>query len=197
METGLIILAAGASTRLGRAKQQLVYKGQNLLQRAVQEGYASACTPVVVVLGARAAQLELDLPAAPVLHTTENPDWQQGMASSVKAGLQKMLAVAPAVGGIILMVCDQPFADRHILNNLINTLQSSEKKIAACAYSETLGTPVMFSKPLFQELLQLQGQEGAKKLLFKYAHDVAAVPFAKGSIDIDTAADYAALRLSE
>ena len=91
------------------------------------------------------------------------------------------------------MVCDQPFVDEQLLNNIAQTKSESGKGIVASSYKDTLGTPVLFNKTYFPELLALQGQEGAKKLIFKHKEDVAAVPFPLGYFDIDTAEDYNSL----
>lgn len=194
MSTSLIILAAGASTRLGQPKQALPYAGQNLLQRTVQVGLASACDEVIVVLGARAAQLQPALAEFESIKVVENQQWEQGMASSLKCGLQVM---AKDAAGVILMVCDQPFADAALLNALLQAQVTEGKGIAASAYGNTLGTPVLFTSKYFQALLCLQGHEGAKQLIFKHAQDVAQVAFPKGSVDIDTPEDFKALQLYE
>lgn len=89
-----------------------------------------------------------------------------------------------------MAVCDQPFVTSAVFENLISESKKTGKEIAASAYSETLGTPVLFHKKYFPELLALKGKEGAKKLIKKYAEDVVAVPFEKGNIDIDTEEDY-------
>ncbi|WP_347160059.1 nucleotidyltransferase family protein [Pontibacter chitinilyticus] len=189
--TGLILLAAGASTRLGEPKQLLMYEGESLLQRAIRTARASACQPVVVVLGANAEAL---LPDVSDLHVVQNPEWEEGMASSIRSGVAALLALSPAVSGVVLMVCDQPFADSDLLEKLVAEKNLTGKGIIASAYSNTLGTPVLFTRPYFQTLLALRGKEGAKKLILTHAHDVATVPFPQGIIDVDTSEDYELLQ---
>jgi molybdenum cofactor cytidylyltransferase len=189
---GLILLAAGASTRLGEPKQELPYQGKTLLQRAAQAALDSACTPVVVVLGADTAAGLPEIASKPLVKVY-NPEWEEGMASSIRHGLTALLSAEPVISGAILMVCDQPYVDAPLLNSLCRTEQETGKGIVACTYKYTLGTPVLFGKAYFQELLELTGQEGAKKLLYRHKEEVAAIPFPLGAVDIDTPEDYSAL----
>lgn len=185
-------MAAGASTRLGEPKQALAYQGETLLQRAMQAALTSACQPVVVVLGANSPKLLPQLEGLPV-KVALNPAWEEGMASSIRCGLSKLLELMPEASGVVFMVCDQPYVEASLLNSLIQVKQERSKKIVASAYQETVGTPALFDKTYFPELLALQGQEGAKKVLFRHKEDVASVGFPAGAVDIDTKEDYTSL----
>ena len=90
----------------------------------------------------------------------------------------------PQLKSIILMLSDQPFADVSVINQLIKA--SVQNNLVASAYNGTIGPPALFGNSHFEELLTLQGNEGAKKLLLKYADEVFKVPFPLGIIDIDT-----------
>lgn len=190
--TGLILLAAGASTRLGKPKQELLFEGQTLLQRATQAAVDSVCSPVVLVLSPNS---DISLPESEdtAVITVQNQEWEEGMASSIRCGLNKLLAVEPDITSCIFMVCDQPYANQALLNKLVQVKNESGKSIVACGYKDTLGTPVLFDKTFFPELLALKGQEGAKKVIFKQNDAVASVTFSLGAIDIDTAEDYTKL----
>jgi molybdenum cofactor cytidylyltransferase len=185
--TGIIILAAGASGRLGKPKQNLIYKGKTLLQSAVNIANDSKCIPVLVVLGANADEIQPTIEKLPVtiLH---NKIWQEGIASSIRLGIAELEKIEPKVDSAILMLCDQPFVDAELINKLIQS--KSEKGIVASAYNDTIGVPVLFDACYFEELLQLKGDEGAKKLLLKHPDDVVMIPFPLGSVDIDTIEDY-------
>ena len=187
--TGLIILAAGSSSRLGQPKQKLIYKGRSLLQHAVEEGLNSKCTPVLVVLGANEENVAAEISTQKV-EVIVNHQWEEGMSSSIKCGLNALMNTTPDVRQAIIMLCDQPFVDAEILDRLIVEKQASGKKIAACTYDNTLGTPVLFDKLFFPQLLSLEGNHGAKNLLFENKSDVIAIPFHLGNIDIDTREDY-------
>ena len=190
--TGLIILAAGASTRLGSPKQQLIYKGRTLLQHAIDMALASNCSPVIVVLGAHSMVISPEIPSGRV-SVVQNPDWEEGMASSIRAGIAALQQKAPNATEVIFMVCDQPHVDTDHLNNLVRQKLDTGKGIIASYYNDTMGVPVLFDQTFFPALLSLKGEEGAKKLLYRYEQEVAAVPFPQGSVDIDTLADYHSL----
>lgn len=188
-KTGLILLAAGNSSRLGRPKQLLTYQGESLLQRAFKAALASSCGPVVLVLGSNSDQILKEL-SVETIHPVINDNWEEGLAASIRSGLNELLVIEPKVTSAILMLCDQPFTNAKILNTLLETQKQSGKGIIACAYQDTWGTPALFSKTYFKELQNLLGKEGAKHLLYKYPHDLVTVPFPLGAVDIDTAADY-------
>ncbi len=191
--TGLVILAAGPSTRLGEPKQKIIFQGKSLLQRAVDSAIHSACRPVIIILGAYANEIQADIENEDVF-IYPNSRWEEGMSSSIRLGIEVLQKTQPTVSNVILMVCDQPFADTTLLNNMVNKKAITGKGIIACSYSNTLGVPVLFDKKFFSELLKLKGQEGAKKLIMKHRESVADIPFPLGSFDIDTIDDYKALR---
>jgi molybdenum cofactor cytidylyltransferase len=185
--TGIIILAAGSSSRLGKPKQNLVYKGQTLLQVAIETAGSSVCEPVIVVLGANAGVIRPTIDGSDV-NLIQNTNWQEGMASSIRLGISELQKIAPKTNAAILMLCDQPFVNTSLVDQLVQ--KKSTKRIVACAYNNTTGPPVLFDATYFNELLLLKGQEGAKKLLLKYPDDVDTVSFPLGSIDIDTVEDF-------
>ncbi len=184
--TGIIILAAGNSSRLGQPKQLLDYQGKTLLRHTVEQALAVS-SRVIVITGSENSGIEQETGSA---LTVQNESWQEGMASSIHKGLNEMLVTYPETENILITVCDQPHIDASVFSELIEKKQSSGKGIMASHYSGTLGTPVLFSRSYFNDLLQLSGQEGAKKLLVKYRDDVGQVMFEKGSVDIDTPEDY-------
>jgi molybdenum cofactor cytidylyltransferase len=185
--TGTLILAAGSSSRLGKPKQNLIFKNQTLLQRAVDTALGAGCGPIIVVLGANSEMVRPTIEDKSV-HIIYSQNWNEGMASSIRLGIAELQIIYPKADSVILMLCDQPFVDTATLEQLVQS--KSKKGIAACAYSDTIGPPVLFDKFYFDDLLRLEGQEGAKKLLLKYPNDVAVVTFPLGSIDIDTAEDF-------
>src|SRR5476649_101516 len=185
--TGLIILAAGASSRLGQPKQNLLFKNQTLLQRAIETGLASACGPVIVVLGANADVIEpISLVNVKVLY---NNEWNEGMASSIRIAVNEIIKDR-AVTSIIIMLCDQTFVTAALIDTMLQKQMETGKPIIACSYNNTIGVPTLFNRSLFEELLLLKGHDGAKKILQTHQHDVITVPFEPGSIDIDTKEDY-------
>jgi molybdenum cofactor cytidylyltransferase len=192
---GLIILAAGSSSRLGKPKQNLVFQGSTLLQRSIKAALAADCQKVLVVLGANANIIEPTIKNEPI-QIVHNPDWQAGMSSSISSGLAALLKTNPQIQSVILMLCDQPFADTAIINQLIQA-SANNKPLVACNYNGTIGVPALFDKSHFEELLALQGNEGAKKLLLKHANEVHTIPFPLGMIDIDTIGDFERLEIRD
>ena len=187
--TGLIILAAGASSRLGKPKQNLLFNGKTLLQHAVDNTLASVCSTVTVVLGANAGLIE-PLVLRPNLSVIHNANWAEGMASSIRNGLTELIQSSPELNAIVLMLCDQPFVDAALIDQLVMSGQNNTSGIAACAYDGTVGPPAYFSSDYFDELLGLTGNDGAKKVLLKYADNISTVRFDLGSVDIDTIDEY-------
>lgn len=186
------MLAGGTSARLGQPKQLLPYKGRSLLQHSVQAALQSNSGPVVLVTGAYAQQVRSQVQQERV-HIVWNEHWQQGIASSIKCGLQSLVALVPGVQRAAFMVCDQPFVTASLIKQLLQTSIATGKPIVASAYSGTVGIPAVFTSSYFNLLLQLTGDEGAKKLMRQHPGQLVIVPFSRGGIDIDTQADYDAL----
>jgi molybdenum cofactor cytidylyltransferase len=187
MKTGIILLAAGSSSRLGRAKQLIEFQGKTLIQKAIDEANKCQADSLVVVLGANSELIQsgFEPSSAPFII---NQDWQQGMSSSMQAGL-RFLMEKEVIDHVVLMLCDQPFVDASLLDELITTKETSGKGIVAAAYSSTLGVPALFDRRYFEELLQLTGSEGAKKVIFKHQAEVRALDFPLGAVDLDTEED--------
>lgn len=189
---GIIVLAAGSSGRLGKPKQLLDYKGKNLLQYLIDEATESSANYTVVVLGSEVGLIQAKLETGNI-HMVINDDWEEGMASSIRCGINELQKINPSVEAAILMVCDQPFVTTSLLNDLITTHRETGKSIVTSNYDNTAGPPALFHKSIFPELLQLTGDKGAKQVVEAHPKELATVSFPKGSIDIDTAADYDSL----
>ena len=189
---GAIILAAGESSRLGRPKQLLPFNGTTLIGNVLRAVLDSAVKPAVLVSGAHSELIKKEVGNQPIL-IVQNPGWRTGIASSIRTGIDTILQTEPLLSSVILLVSDQPFVTAELINHMIAEKTRSGKAIIACAYQDTLGTPVLFDRRYFKHLMDLKGQEGAKKLLSTFSKAVASVPFDKGEIDIDTEEDYQAL----
>lgn len=190
---GIIILAAGNSSRLGRPKQLLHFHGQSLITSVCQK--ALKVTPhVVVVTGEIHDLIRKELVDLPVF-LIQNVHWQDGMASSIVAGLDELMRFNSELSDVIITVCDQPFVSIEVFQGLINASASSG--IAASSYGNTMGTPALFNKRYFAELLRLKGNEGAKRLMMQNQGDLSLVAFPLGNVDIDTEEDYRRLSSGE
>ncbi|NBC07818.1 MAG: NTP transferase domain-containing protein [Bacteroidetes bacterium] len=189
----LVILAAGASTRMGQAKQLLQADGELLLHRIIRIGQEAGFAPLVVVTGARQQAIAPHLDGLPV-QQAYNPDWATGMGSSVSVGLMAALGLLPGAPAVGFVLTDQPYVSAALLRGMKARLLDTEAAGIAAAYQQTLGVPAIFRSALYPELRQLSGQKGAKPLLRKYADELIAYPFPQGHIDLDTPADWAAYR---
>jgi molybdenum cofactor cytidylyltransferase len=186
MKVGVIVLAAGGSSRMGSPKQLLRYRGQTLIRRAAEAALASKCDRVVVVIGSEASQMRREVEDLPV-SVVGNENWQTGMSSSIRAGLDELRQ--HDLDGIVIMLCDQPFVTAGILNDLITTHRQTGKPIVASSYETTKGVPAFFARELFPELTSLSADEGARRLIVKHPDLVATINFPEGAIDIDTPQD--------
>ncbi|GAB2856178.1 nucleotidyltransferase family protein [Hymenobacter ruber] len=186
----LLLLAAGASTRMGRPKQLLLYHGRTLLRHAAETAVASSCAPIVLVTGALHESLVAEVSGLPI-HAIHNPDWETGMASSIRAGLGALAGTAPVA--VLIMLTDQPLVTPELLRELMARQQQTQAPVVAATYGDTLGVPAVFAAAKLPELLELQGQQGAGRLIASYGAAVQRVPFPEGLLDVDTPAQYAAL----
>ena len=172
-----VVLAAGASVRLGEPKQLVVIAGETLLERAVQTAREAGCAPVVVVLGAEAERIRerCDFGSAVV---TVNEAWEEGMASSIRAGV----GAVGGADGVVLMTCDQPAVTvEHLL------ALTAAGEVTASAYSGRRGVPAYFPAASFPALVRLTGDAGARELL----RGAATVELIGGELDVDTVTDLA------
>ena len=185
---GIVLLAAGESSRMGRPKQLLKHGDLTLLQHSIHVAHEADVNTIVVVLGAHADSMNNDFSTKSVFVTNSN--WKEGMASSIQLGIKSLLDRDAETEGAILMVCDQPYVNSLLLNTLIETYKTTGKQIVASGYDNTFGPPVFFHKLFFPELLQLKGDVGAKSVIKKHEGQVEIVLFPEGSIDIDTDVDY-------
>jgi molybdenum cofactor cytidylyltransferase len=189
---GILILAAGQSKRLGTPKQLLTYEGTTLLARVAELACGSGAYPVVCILGAHAGSVREAL-VRYSLDIVWNADWMEGMASSLRLGLEEMRKKHPLVDGVMVLVCDQPYLDQALMDRLVRAQRDSGLPVAAASYGGRLGTPVLFHESLFADLMQLKGDTGARVLLEGMRDRVCAVPFEAGAVDIDTKEDYTRL----
>jgi molybdenum cofactor cytidylyltransferase len=186
---GAIVLAAGASARMGEAKQLLVFEGEALIRRAAAAAVAAGCEPVIVVLGARAHEIAGELSGLPV-HPVVNSAWPAGMGTSIRAGVRAVLEVAPDVRAVVLMLCDQPFVTAATIARLVAEQQRSGKPVCVSSYAGTVGPPVCVAAELFPSLLSLPDGQGAKALWAERAEEVYAVACEEAGVDVDTPEEY-------
>jgi molybdenum cofactor cytidylyltransferase len=188
-----IILAAGASRRLGRPKQLLAYRGEFLIERAIRLANEAGVAPVIAVLGAHFEIICASIALNDVI-LSMNDRWEKGIASSIHAGLRTLDAVAKGASGVLILGCDQPRLTAAHLRALIEAfIAQNQPAIVASAYAGVHGVPAIFPRSVFADLLALKGDKGARALLVKRPCPVIALPFEGGDVDIDEPGDIAQL----
>lgn len=194
MTIATIILAAGGSTRLGGEPKQLLTKdGTTLIRQMAGAALSLQAGPVVVVLGANEERIRAELADLSV-HTPVNPDWREGLASSLRVGLNRLCD--EPVDAFLVVLTDQPYVTAELLRQLITTQEHTGRGIIACRYGEFghLGVPALFDIRYRSEFMNLSGDTGARKLIQQYSNDCTEIPFPLAAIDLDTWQDVAAWR---
>lgn len=202
---GVILLAAGASVRLGKPKQLLAWKGQTLLQYVLSQVQSIELPElkekkIVVVLGAHASSITPSITSSitPARTTSAvdiaytlvyNEQWQSGMASSLRCGI-KALQEQGDIDALLLCLCDQPFITSSHFEKLLTALMMESKGIVASHYRDTDGVPAVFDTKYHAALAALQGDQGARALLKLHADDMLSVDCPEAAWDIDTHEDY-------
>jgi molybdenum cofactor cytidylyltransferase len=189
---GAVVLAAGASERMGRPKQLLEFGGETLLRRAARAALGAGCRPVVVVTGAHAEQTREELRGLDVREVF-NVQWETGMASSVRAGLAALVESSAATDAVVLMLCDQPYVTKEVVRALVAAHRATGRPVVASQYGAGFGAPALFARPLFDELTKLEGAAGAKQLITRHAAEAHFVAFPAGEVDVDTPDDFSRL----
>lgn len=189
----ILILAAGASKRMGRPKQLLKWKESNLLNYSISIANKLLPYKVFVVLGANASLI------IPKIQSKEvkiliNENWEQGLGSSISSGLTKVIKTNPEIEGVLIMLTDQPLIKPDHYLKLVNGFNPNQKQILATKYNDGKpGVPALFNKFFFAELCDLNSDYGAKQLINKYTDHVVFIKNGQSKFDIDTPEQYANL----
>ncbi|NGP75032.1 nucleotidyltransferase family protein [Balneolaceae bacterium YR4-1] len=187
-DTGVIVLAAGSSSRLGEPKQLVEFKDQPLLQKVIKE-----CEPLtfgsgIIVLGSNAEEIQQQIDPGSFTFVI-NEKWREGIASSIRKGVEETLKNHPDTENLLFLLSDQPFVSTELIRQLLTEHRKETKEITASSYKGDIGVPAIFSKSLFPLLLELSGDQGAKKIMKQHPERVVAVPFEMGHFDVDTPED--------
>src|SRR6266516_5923643 len=189
LNIGAVILAAGESSRFGRPKQLIQFRGKSLVRRIADAAGEAGCKPIAGVAGSEAEKVRAELRGARV-KIFDNQNWRAGIGGSIRLGVQGLIDIQAKPEAIALLVCDQPFVDARTIARLITLREKTKRTIVASSYANTLGVPALFDRSCFQELLALDNATGAKMVILSNRERVAEFPFPEGKIDIDTLADY-------
>jgi molybdenum cofactor cytidylyltransferase len=186
-----VVLAAGGSRRMGQTKQLLPIAGQPMVRRVVQAACQAGLAQVVVVVGAEGERVA-EVLAGLEVDIVHNPAWEQGMSTSLRAGLD---ALRPEIEAALLVLADQPGLTPAMLRAVVNGYRTSRAPIVAPFYGGRRGNPVLFARALFAELRQVEGDQGGRALLLRYEQEVVHVHMDDAAIllDVDTRQDYEGL----
>jgi len=190
-----IVLAAGASTRMGRQKLLLPMADRRPLVRvAVEQVLAAGIDDTVVVLGREAEAVARTLVGLPV-RTVVNPRYAEGQSTSVRAGIDALPAGTEAA---VIALGDQPLPDPGVIRRLVAAFRTTRQPIVVPVYRDGRGNPVLFAATLFAELRAVTGDRGGREVIAQDPGRVAEVALdAAMPADIDTPEDYDAARGGE
>ena len=194
-KVGILVLAAGGSTRMGRPKQLLPFHGKSLVRHATETALAVG-GPVVVVVGAEGEKVSAEIRDLQV-GIVSNPNWASGMGSSIRAGVHALIELEPNLDAVMITLCDQPRITASILRELIELHQTTGKPLCAAGFAKTFGPPALLGREFFAELLALPGLHGAKQILMRHSQSLLSVPCPQAADDIDTPMDYELVARSE
>lgn len=186
---GIIILAAGSSSRLGQSKQLVEFEGETLLRRITKTALQSKADSVLVVLGSEHEKHYENIKDLPIL-LVYNPNWQKGMGSSLKAALDQLFSIPfHEWEAVLVLVCDQVFLTVAHIDLLISAFLENKSVIIASHYEGIIGVPAIFGRDYFSELQSINDQDGAKKVIMQNQSNVISIDFYDGKFDLDTKQD--------
>jgi molybdenum cofactor cytidylyltransferase len=187
-QVAAVVLAAGGSVRMGQLKQLLPVGGQPMVRRVVEAVCAAGLAQVVVVVGARADEVEQALATLPA-DVVVNEQWAEGMSTSLRAGLQ---ALGPGIQAALIVLADQPALTPNLLGTLVARYCATGAPVVVPFYKGQRGNPVLFDRSLFSELLAVEGDQGGRTLLVRHQEDMERVEIddAAANLDVDTRHDY-------
>ena len=193
MRIAALVLAAGGSRRLGRPKQLEPWGRTTLLGHVLDQVRRFPVDEIWVVLGADADRVleTVDLEGVGIV---ENPEWQEGIASSLRAGLDALTRLSKA-DAVLLVIGDQPEVDPHVVERLVAEYRKHHGPVVVPKYRYTWGNPVLVDRSLWTRLMSLEGDEGARRLFQAHPEWVREVWFESlPPRDVDTEADVEELR---
>ena len=182
-----IILAAGASSRMGRNKMLLTLDGEALVHRAVRVALAAGLAPVVVVVGFEEERVRLELEDLDC-QTATNPDYTGHTSGSLHMGLR---ALSPDVGGATVMLADMVHISSAMLRDLVAASKASAAPLFVSRYGDVTAPPLLFQRPLFRELLDWHGEGCGKAVVRAHAQEAVYLDWPSSALeDIDTPEDF-------
>lgn len=184
-----IILAAGASSRMGHSKQLIKVEGQTLIAKAVNTARAAGANEIIVVAGLNHELIKNEV-KNPSVHLVVNASPEKGMGSSLKCGLNFTLNKFPSCDSAMILVCDQPLLSSTHLQRMVDERIKTNTLIVSSFYQGKNGVPALFHKSIFDQLLKIDDHHGAKKIIEQNPTLVKSIDFPEGAVDLDTPDDW-------
>lgn len=179
-----VVLAAGASSRMGQPKLLLPLDGQPVVTHVARAVVASTAHPIVVVVNQETGtRLTPHVPEP--CRVVVNPDARAGMATSLRAGLAAAQVDAPQLGGILVVLADQPLVRAAQLRRLVDHARIAPADLLASAYEGTRGTPVYFPRDYFAEIEALRGDEGGRSILARHVDALTLIGLGPSALALD------------
>lgn len=186
----ILVLAAGASSRMGTPKQLLPWNGANLLDSVIENALVFSPDHVVVVLGANAKEIQAHSIHNKGVQFVFHKNWNLGLGSSIAHGVDFIQEIGQNTKAILILLGDQPLIDPEYLGKMIKAHESSGKGIIATEYDKGVGVPAIFARSYFSNLAQLNKDIGAKQIIKNFKNDTFLLGPSGKTIDIDTLEDY-------
>ena len=186
-EIAAIVLAAGASSRMGRPKMLLPAFGRTLLAAAVAPYLEVVNGHVVVVLGkdARRVRAEAGLPVDPRLHVVVNRRWRDGMSSSLRRGLD----VCGEADAVLVALGDQPGVTAERVRRIVSAWKPGVALVVPMVSATRAAHPVLFARCLWEDLRGLRGDVGAREVVRRHGERAVRV-LVSPLVDVDAEEDY-------
>jgi len=188
-QLAILILGAGGSSRLGQAKQLLSFGVSTMLNRIVDVALQSKVGNIYLVLGASYDEVKASIKDTSV-HVIHNKNWEKGLSTSIVAGVNEILQQAPSTQGILIMLGDQILILPTHINQVVQVFLAEKCDIVYADYKSDYGPPAIFGIKTFNELLSLEMDQGAKKIIKSGMYKIKSVNIPEGKYDIDTTSDY-------
>jgi molybdenum cofactor cytidylyltransferase len=192
-----VVLAAGASSRFFGTKQLAEIGGRSLVERVIESIPTAVVREVVVVLGHDAGAVAKAAGKNKDAKVVLNSEYRDGLSTSIRAGIR---ALSTDTDGAMLLLADQPFVTRALLRRMVRVFEERPqvRKIVAAAHGELVSPPVIFSREYFGELMELEGDNGAKSVIDRNKGSLRLVKVGSRAVlaDVDTRDDVLAARRS-
>jgi molybdenum cofactor cytidylyltransferase len=188
-EIPILLLAAGASSRMGQPKQLLPWGEQTLIEHQIQT-LLKTDNPVNIIIGSNSNLIIPVIKKYPVTIFI-NTDWESGMGSSISFGIGQIIQKFPDADGVLITLLDQPLITSSYIEKMLGVYQPwSQQILVSRAASGWTGVPVLFDKCYIKELSELKNDEGAKKIIKRHEENVILMDGGELLEDMDTLETY-------